>query len=216
MVILCWLPTAEKPESETAEKLFSPFSDCDEGIDLIHGVYCSDTTEAHLRFIVYTELKTAFKVCESTKKVCCFHQTVNSYKSQHFASDSTDKFKKRCTFSGYNYTHVYYSLSNWFEERCDFSLDSGNAWVDEVLPLVALYYYYYNYSTSLCGTIHLTVLALYANGRSRQRDLGRESSACSIQMIVFLFLSTVCWSPCSKLVNIALHPFFVNKANENV
>lgn len=48
----------------------------------------------------------------------------------------------------------------------DFPLDFGDAGVVEVRPLVALYYY----STSLCGTIHLTVLALYANSHSKPQE----------------------------------------------
>lgn len=48
----------------------------------------------------------------------------------------------------------------------DFPLDFGDAWVVEVRPLVALYYY----STSLCGTIHLAVLALYANSHSKSQQ----------------------------------------------
>lgn len=41
-----------------------------------------------------------------------------------------------------------------------------------------------------------------------------KTSMCLNKMIVFLFLSTVCLSPCSKdlFINITFHPFFVNKA----
>lgn len=59
--------------------------------------------------------------------------------------------------------------------------------VVEVLPLVALYYY----STSLCGTIHLTVLALYANSHPESQQYWESTHVLNLNDCISVLVKTL-------------------------